>query len=86
TCSACGERGYRIEWPGAREERRGGEYFYCPHCEAELHADVNAARNIIYVPSAVAGRTDGTACPSFLCVQLGPHVNPLSGDDFRSSI
>ncbi|MHA1771210.1 MAG: hypothetical protein ACTSXS_06415, partial [Candidatus Thorarchaeota archaeon] len=30
TCSACGERGYRIEWPGAREERRGGEYFYCP--------------------------------------------------------
>ncbi|MHA1780642.1 MAG: zinc ribbon domain-containing protein, partial [Candidatus Thorarchaeota archaeon] len=33
------------------------EYFYCPHCEAELHADVNAARNIIYVPSAVAGRT-----------------------------
>ncbi|MHA1771058.1 MAG: hypothetical protein ACTSXS_05585 [Candidatus Thorarchaeota archaeon] len=22
TCSACGERGYRIEWPGAREERR----------------------------------------------------------------
>ncbi|MHA1808565.1 MAG: zinc ribbon domain-containing protein, partial [Candidatus Thorarchaeota archaeon] len=63
TCSACGERGYRIERPGAREERRGGEYFYCPHCEAELHADVNAARNIIYVPSAVAGRTDGTACP-----------------------
>ncbi|MHA1246055.1 MAG: zinc ribbon domain-containing protein [Candidatus Thorarchaeota archaeon] len=55
----CGERGYRIERPGSREERVGGEYFYCPHCGSELHADVNAARNIIEVqqPSAVAGRT-----------------------------
>ncbi|MHA2016225.1 MAG: zinc ribbon domain-containing protein, partial [Candidatus Thorarchaeota archaeon] len=40
-------------------ERVGGEYFYCPHCGSELHADVNAARNIIEVqqPSTVAGRT-----------------------------
>ncbi|MHA1742119.1 MAG: zinc ribbon domain-containing protein [Candidatus Thorarchaeota archaeon] len=32
---------------------------YCPHCGSELHADVNAARNIIEVqqPSTVAGRT-----------------------------
>ncbi|HDD67243.1 MAG TPA: transposase [Candidatus Thorarchaeota archaeon] len=41
-----------------------GEYdrrdcLYCPHCGSELHADVNAARNIIEVqqPSTVAGWT-----------------------------
>jgi len=42
---------------------RVGEYdrrdcLYCPHCGSELHADVNAARNIIEVqqPSTVADR------------------------------
>ncbi|TXT54750.1 MAG: hypothetical protein BAJATHORv1_50001 [Candidatus Thorarchaeota archaeon] len=58
-CHACGERGIRVEKQGARTKRPGGEYFYCPHCESELHADVNAARNIIdvYQSSTVAGRT-----------------------------
>jgi transposase len=59
-CSACGERGVRVRENDSTEEERGGEYFYCPTCEMRLHADVNAARNIMMVqqePSAVAGRT-----------------------------
>jgi transposase len=59
-CSTCGERGIRVRESDSTEEERGGEYFYCPSCESRLHADVNAARNIMMVqqePSAVAGRT-----------------------------
>ncbi|MHA1742566.1 MAG: zinc ribbon domain-containing protein [Candidatus Thorarchaeota archaeon] len=35
------------------------DYLCCPHCGSELHADVNAVRNIIEVQqsSTVAGRT-----------------------------
>ncbi|MGQ4912566.1 MAG: zinc ribbon domain-containing protein, partial [Candidatus Thorarchaeota archaeon] len=59
TCHVCGERGIRVESEGSTEEKRGGEYFYCESCGVHLHADVNAARNIMYVqrPTAVGGRT-----------------------------
>jgi transposase len=66
TCSRCGERGVRVERPDDTEEMRGGEHFFCPHCQMSLHADVNAARNIIKVKheaSAVPGRT-GQRCPT----------------------
>ncbi|MGY5854043.1 MAG: transposase [Candidatus Thorarchaeota archaeon] len=60
-CSACGERGVRVRDTDSIEEERGGEYFYCSSCEFRLHADVNAARNILKIqtrkPSAVSGRT-----------------------------
>jgi hypothetical protein len=40
---------------------KGGEFFHCSDCNEHFHADVNAARNIMYVnqpkPSAVPGRT-----------------------------
>ena len=61
TCHVCGERGKRVEQEGYEEETKGGEYFYCPTCSLSIHADVNAARNIMHVnqikPSAVPGRT-----------------------------
>jgi hypothetical protein len=66
TCSGCGERGLRTEDMTSFEEKKGGEYFYCPHCSLHIHADVNAARNISAIqtqPSAVLGRTN-TECPS----------------------
>ena len=53
-------RGLRVKDSDSTEEERGGEYFYCPSCEFRLHADVNAARNILKIqikPSAVSGRT-----------------------------
>ncbi len=59
-CSACGERGLRVKDSGSTEEERGGEFFYCPKCESRLHADMNAARNILKIqikPTAVGGRT-----------------------------
>ncbi|MHA1959359.1 MAG: zinc ribbon domain-containing protein [Candidatus Thorarchaeota archaeon] len=59
-CSACGERGVRVKARGSTKEERGGKYFYCFSCNAQLHADVNAARNIMKIqirPSAVSGRT-----------------------------
>ncbi|MHA2602269.1 MAG: zinc ribbon domain-containing protein [Candidatus Thorarchaeota archaeon SMTZ1-83] len=62
TCHVCGERGIRVEGETSTAEKRGGEYFHCPKCDEYFHADVNAARNIMYVqqpikPSAVSGRT-----------------------------
>ena len=66
TCSRCGERGVRVESPTDTEEMRGGEHFFCPYCQNRLHADVNAARNIIKIKheaSAVPGRT-GQRCPT----------------------
>ena len=57
-CSACGERGLRVKDSGSTEEEKGGEYFYCPSCEFRLHADVNAARNILKIqkrPTAIGG-------------------------------
>ena len=61
TCHVCGERGVRVEHETSTSERKGGEYFHCSKCDAHFHADVNAARNIMYVqqpkPSAVSGRT-----------------------------
>jgi len=66
TCSQCGERGVRVESTNDTDETRGGEYFFCPYCQNRMHADVNAARNIIKVKfeaSAVPGRT-GQQCPS----------------------
>jgi transposase len=60
-CSTCGERGVRVRDSDSTEEEHGGEFFYCPSCDLRLHADVNAARNILMVqqpkPSAVSGRT-----------------------------
>ncbi|MHA1928213.1 MAG: zinc ribbon domain-containing protein [Candidatus Thorarchaeota archaeon] len=59
-CHVCGEKGVRVESKGSTEEKKGGEYFHCASCGCSLHADVNAARNIIDVqksrPSAVAGQ------------------------------
>jgi len=66
TCSRCGERGVRVERPDDTKEMRGGEHFFCPHCQNRMHADVNAARNIIKIKheaSAVPGRT-GQRCPT----------------------
>ncbi len=66
-CHVCGERGIRVEKPDATDEYRGGEFFHCENCGCRIHADVNAARNIIDVkfktPSAVSGQTT-----------LDPHV------------
>ena len=60
-CHACGEKGVRVGTEGSTEEKQGGEYFHCESCGSSLHADVNAARNIIdvksYKPSAVTGQT-----------------------------
>ena len=61
TCHVCGEQGIRVEDETSTTEKTGGEYFHCPRCDEHFHADVNAARNIMYVqqpmPSAVSGRT-----------------------------
>jgi transposase len=62
TCHVCGERGVRVEDKASTTEKKGGEYFHCSMCDEHFHADVNAARNIMYVqqplkPSAVSGRT-----------------------------
>jgi transposase len=60
TCHACGERGVRVDTETSTTEKKGGEYFYCENCDSHIHADINAARNIIHVhpgPSAVSGRT-----------------------------
>ncbi|MHA1862455.1 MAG: zinc ribbon domain-containing protein, partial [Candidatus Thorarchaeota archaeon] len=62
TCHVCGERGVRVEDETSTIERKGGEYFHCSKCDEHFHADVNAARNIMYVqqttkPTAVGGRT-----------------------------
>jgi len=58
-CHVCGEKGVRVDSKGSTEEKKGGEYFHCESCGCSLHADVNAARNIIDVysskPSAVSG-------------------------------
>jgi transposase len=59
-CSQCGEKGRRVESSIDTLEAKGGEYFYCPNCRVRLHADINAAHNIIHVQSkssAVSGRT-----------------------------
>ncbi len=59
-CHVCGVKGVRVESKGSTEEKKGGEYFHCARCGCSIHADVNAARNIIDVqssrPSAVAGQ------------------------------
>jgi len=62
TCHVCGQRGLRVRDGGSRIEKKGGEYFYCPHCDSHLHSDVNAARNMIHAQesSAIPGRT----CPT----------------------
>ncbi|MFW9804870.1 MAG: zinc ribbon domain-containing protein [Candidatus Thorarchaeota archaeon] len=52
--------GVRVENEESTAEHHGGEYFYCESCGCSIHADVNAARNIIDVqtkkPSAVSGQ------------------------------
>ena len=59
TCHVCGQRGVRVESTSSTSERKGGEYFYCAECDEYFHADINAARNIMYVQqsSVVPGRT-----------------------------
>ncbi len=63
-CHQCGVKGVRVETPDSKEEKTGGEFFYCAQCGLQMHADVNAARNIIDVqsprPCAVSGRTGST--------------------------
>ncbi len=59
-CSACGERGVRVKEHDSTQEEKGGEYFFCSSCDSRLHADINAARNILKIqmkPTAVGGRT-----------------------------
>jgi IS605 OrfB family transposase len=58
-CHKCGAKGVRVEGETSTTERKGGEYFFCSHCDEHFHADINAARNIIHVQqsSAVPGRT-----------------------------
>jgi transposase len=58
-CHVCGKEGIRVESIGSEVAKKGGEYFYCTHCHSHIHADINAARNIIQVQtsSAVPGRT-----------------------------
>ena len=65
-CHLCGEQGIRVESMDSEVERKGGEYFYCAHCNSHIHADINAARNIIQVQtsSAVPGGTSKDLCPS----------------------
>ena len=70
-CHVCGEMGIRVESESSTTEKKGGEYFYCSHCQSCMHADLNAARNIIHVQSrssAVPGRTN-VACPSLSNLQ-----------------
>ncbi len=60
TCHICGERGVRVQNATSKTKKKGGEYFYCEKCDSHLHADINAARNIIHVQSrssAAPGRT-----------------------------
>lgn len=62
TCHVCGDRGVRVDDETSTTEKKGGEYFHCSKCDEHFHADVNAARNIMYVqqptkPSAVSGCT-----------------------------
>jgi transposase len=67
TCHVCGKKGMRVEGPGSEVEKKGGEYFYCQDCDSHIHADINAARNMIQVQtqtsSAVPGRAN-TEYPS----------------------
>ena len=66
-----------VEFKWRKWEQMIEGYLYCPRCGSELHADFNAARNIIEVQQAstVAGTT-GTSCPrlselqSTVCVVL----------------
>ena len=59
-CHQCGEMGIRVERSDTRKELQGGEYFYCQSCGLSIHADINAARNILEgqkaMPSAISGR------------------------------
>ena len=70
-CHVCGKMGIRVKSECSTTEKKGGEYFYCSHCQTHMHADLNAARNIIHVQSrssAVPGRTN-MACPSLSNLQ-----------------
>ncbi|TFH04459.1 MAG: hypothetical protein E4H14_14690 [Candidatus Thorarchaeota archaeon] len=51
TCHVCGERGFRVNEKTSKVKKNGGEFFYCIKCDVHHHADINAARNIIYVQS-----------------------------------
>jgi transposase len=65
-CSSCGEKGRRVETITDTLETKGGEYFFCPSCQVHLHADINAAHNLIHVQSkssVVPGRTEDI-CPT----------------------
>ncbi len=59
TCHVCRQKGLRVHGRNSEVEEKGGEYFYCPACGLHIHADINAARNIIDVHnlSAVPERT-----------------------------
>lgn len=59
-CHVCGDIGMRVGSTESTTEIKGGEFFRCLSCGCSIHADVNAARNIIDVrsitPSAVSGQ------------------------------
>ncbi|MHA1298355.1 MAG: zinc ribbon domain-containing protein [Candidatus Helarchaeota archaeon] len=51
-CSRCGELG-----------KRTSKIFICEHCGFELHADLNAARNIIVAPNSPTAIRGEGRCP-----------------------
>jgi len=64
-CHKCKEKGIRVDSPESKVEQKEGEYFYCPNCNLHVHADINAARNIMHVHnlSAVPERAKAI-CPT----------------------
>jgi len=70
-CHVCSKMGIRVKSESSTTEIEGGEYFYCSHCQTHMHADLNAARNIIHVQSrssVVPGRTN-VVCPNLSNLQ-----------------
>jgi hypothetical protein len=70
TCHVCRQKGIRVDNCSSKVQQKGGEYFYCPNCDSNIHADINAARNIIHIqsPSAVPRRTKDI-CPALSNLQ-----------------
>ena len=70
TCHVCKQKGIRVNGCRSKVEQKGGEHFYCPNCDSHIHAEINAARNVIHVqsPSAVPGRTKDI-CPTLSNLQ-----------------
>jgi transposase len=50
-----------VEGPDSEMEKKGGEYFYSQHCSSHIHADINAARNMIQVQPDASSAVPGQA-------------------------